>query len=479
MSRFAGAFGFGGGDDSSSEEEKSSAGGDAAPDVGPAATAKVSKYFMDSDGEDAEERHFKLGRDKKWEALEKVLEACTSVANVKDFSKMDDNMPKLTAEIEKNSSALFAEQGDKLPNRVLKVLLLYEDTINELTNAAKKKLGKITAQAHTKLKQKFKKYLQETGEGDMLYETQLNAYREDPQDSAEEGSEAEEDDDEEEEKKEEEEEEDEEEDDYDDEDDADAKAGVTGAAAEAKKEGGDDAEEEDEYYDEEADYGDEDEEEEKEDEIALDATGINPKLKQKYAFLWKSREEMTASERRWKWVKKEALPEDLQKLMDQLMGKKQKAKAEDNEDGTAVQATGPAKAEDQELFESQIKRDYLSMDFTLYTTCQEILEALKEERLKAKYSAEFHTQVLSKIFTEMPCQEVHEIKMKVEVIIYLVGTIFQTAKSTNFLDRDQWVTVYDRVRELLRLSQTPAFMKALKEAHAAPTVTEDAVNEDD
>ena len=31
---------------------------------------------------------------------------------------------------------------------------------------------------------------------------------------------------------------------------------------------------------------------------------------------------MTASERRWKWVKKEALPEDLQKLMDQLMGKK-------------------------------------------------------------------------------------------------------------------------------------------------------------
>ena len=43
------------------------------------------------------------------------------------------------------------------------------------------------------------------------------------------------------------------------------------------------------------------------------------------------------------------------------------------------------------------------MDFTLYTTCQEILEALKEERLKAKYSAEYHTQVLSKIFNEMPC----------------------------------------------------------------------------
>ena len=101
-----------------------------------------------------------------------------------------------------------------------------------------------------------------------------------------------------------------------------------------------------------------------------------------------------------------------------------------------MQATGPAKTEDQELFESQIKRDYLSMDFTLYTTCQEILEALKEERLKAKYSAEYHTKVLAKIFTEMPCVEEHEIKMKIEVIIYLVGTIFQTAKATNFLARD-------------------------------------------
>ena len=70
--------------------------------------------------------------------------------------------------------------------------------------------------------------------------------------------------------------------------------------------------------------------------------------------------------------------------------------------------------------------------------------------------------------------------MKVEVIILMVGTIFRTAKSTNFLDRDQWVTVYDRVRELLKLSQTPAFMKALKEAHAAPTSTpEDAANEED
>jgi len=100
---------------------------------------------MDSDNEDAEERTFKLGQDKKWEALEKCLEECTRVANVQDYSKMDDNLPKLMAEIQKASNTLFAEKGDKLPNRVLKVLALFDETIAEVTNSMKKKMGKITA----------------------------------------------------------------------------------------------------------------------------------------------------------------------------------------------------------------------------------------------------------------------------------------------------------------------------------------------
>ena len=135
---------------------------------------------MDSDGSDNEERHFKLGQDKKWEALDKILDQCTSAAKVQDFNKMDDNLPKLTAEIAKASMTLFKDKGDTLPNRVLKVLMLFEDTINEVTNAMKKKMGKVTAVSHTKLKQKFKKYLQETGDDEALYEKQLGKYREDP-----------------------------------------------------------------------------------------------------------------------------------------------------------------------------------------------------------------------------------------------------------------------------------------------------------
>ena len=68
----------------------------------------------------------------------------------------------------------------------------------------------------------------------------------------------------------------------------------------------------------------------------------------------------------------------------------------------------------------------------------------------------------------MPCVEPNEVKMKIEVIILMIGTLFQTTRSTTFLTRDQWITVYDRVRELLRLSQTPEFMAQLILAHAAP-----------
>lgn len=91
---------------------------------------------------------------------------------------------------------------------------------------------------------------------------------------------------------------------------------------------------------------------------------------------------------------------------------------------------------------TQIKRDFLSMDFTVFSTVSEILQVLKEERLKSKYSADFHCQVLRKIYEEMPCVEEHEVKARIEVIIYLVGTIFQSVKGTSFLSRDQWVSVY-------------------------------------
>ena len=47
----------------------------------------------------------------------------------------------------------------------------------------------------------------------------------------------------------------------------------------------------------------------------VDPNSVNPKLAAKYSFLFKKREDMTPAERRWKWVKKEALPKELADLI--------------------------------------------------------------------------------------------------------------------------------------------------------------------
>jgi len=94
----------------------------------------------------------------------------------------------------------------------------------------------------------------------------------------------------------------------------------------------------DEYYDEE-DYGDEEEKGSDEgsdsDEAAENDNEINPKLAAKYSFLFKKRDEMTPAERRWKWVKKAALPKDLVELMEKLANKKLKKKKETAKKETA------------------------------------------------------------------------------------------------------------------------------------------------
>ena len=150
MSRFVGAFNIGG-DDSSSEDDRSED-SDQAVDNQPAANAKVSKYIVGSDDEDEVERTFKLGVDKKWEALEKVLDDVRKHANISDFNSLDNDLPKMAGEIEKQSATLFKEKGDKLPARVLSVMLLFEDTINEVTGAMKKKMTKANASSYNKLK---------------------------------------------------------------------------------------------------------------------------------------------------------------------------------------------------------------------------------------------------------------------------------------------------------------------------------------
>lgn len=105
-----------------------------------------------------------------------------------------------------------------------------------------------------------------------------------------------------------------------------------------------------------------------------DPDEVDAKLKKKYAFLWKEREEMSNEERRWKWVKKECLPDDLTELIDKLSTKKQKkvTVAKKREEESVEEEV------DQAEYITTVKtRDDLTIDYTVVANVKTYLEILK------------------------------------------------------------------------------------------------------
>ena len=317
-----------------------------------------------------------------------------------------------------------------------------------MTAADKKKMSKVNAVIYNKLKTKVKKYLQKDQDGDAedTYENQLKKYREEKPESESEEEEEEEDDDDE--SDDDDEDEDEDESESDDEEESDEEeAEAEAAKVTAKAEGGEDAGEEDEYdeeeyYDEEYDAEEEDEDEVDGDaDTTADGKDIDPKVRNKYAFLFKQREEMNPIERRWKWVKKDCLPADLVALMDSL-GKKGKKKKSDKERGGQAQNdkidADEAEAETGADFVTQVNfRNDLQVDYSISQNVRERLEILNQERIKGKFSASFHVQVLTLMADQMKQASDSDILLKINVVIYLIGTLFQTTnKSAGFLPRD-------------------------------------------
>ena len=230
------------------------------------------------------------------------------------------------------------------------------------------------------MKQRLKKYLSTTGEDTMTYEKQLQRFREAPP-IKEEPVEKEE---EKEEQKEEDvavEEEEEEEEEEDSESDEEIKAEKAAQRAEAKKEAAKakaaaKADEPEEYYDEE--YDGEEAGSEDEDNKLDDTDEIDTKLRKKYAFLWKEREEMLPEERRWKWVKKECIPEELTTLIEKL-SKKKKGKGDKQKERDDVKtkvADEVVGGDDSEYVTTVKTRNDLNIDYSLIPNVKERLEIL-------------------------------------------------------------------------------------------------------
>ena len=145
-------------------------------------------------------------------------------------------------------------------------------------------------------------------------------------------------------------------------------------------------------------------------------------LAAKYSFLFKKRDEMTPAERRWKWVKKTALPKDLVELMDKLQSNKKTKKEKVKQQVTTEQSVD--QVETQGEFVTQLRaRNDIDVDYTDPANVKERLEYLKKDRIKGKYSADYHVRVLNLMHEKLPDRE-ENTTMKVEVLLLLIGTLF-------------------------------------------------------
>ena len=96
---------------------------------------------------------------------------------------------------------------------------------------------------------------------------------------------------------------------------------------------------------------------------------------------------------------------------------------------------------------------------------KERLEFLKKDRIKGKYSPEYHVKVLNLMVEKMPDKE-EDVTLKVEVLILMIGTLFQTAKQGFVLGRDEWLLTGKMILQLLTQIDKPVFKRALRKAHS-------------
>jgi hypothetical protein len=113
-------------------------------------------------------------------------------------------------------------------------------------------------------------------------------------------------------------------------------------------------------------------------------------------------------------------------------------------------------------------RNDLTLDYSNPQIVKDNLEVLTQEKFKGKYSAPFHVQVLTRMADMMPeSDELSVLRLKVNVLVYLIATYSQTVKTCGVLGREEWTQVLQRIQQLLATVQKPAFKKSLIQAHTA------------
>uniref|UniRef100_A0AAX7UUL9 Eukaryotic translation initiation factor 3 subunit C n=1 Tax=Astatotilapia calliptera TaxID=8154 RepID=A0AAX7UUL9_ASTCA len=168
MSRF-----FATGSDSESEESSSA---DEITPKAPGATFKQSLLL--SDDEEDTKRVVRSAKDKRFEELTNLIKTIRNAMKIRDMSKCLEEFEQLCRAFLKSKNIVDKEG---VPPFYIRLLADLEDYLNQLweDKEGKKKMNKNNAKALSTLRQKIRKYNRD-------FESEIAAYKENPQESADE-----------------------------------------------------------------------------------------------------------------------------------------------------------------------------------------------------------------------------------------------------------------------------------------------------
>lgn len=173
MSRF-----FATGSDSESEESSS------ADEIAPKAPGTTFKpALLLSDDEEDTKRVVRSAKDKRFEELTNLIKTIRNAMKIRDMAKCLEEFEQLCRAFTKSKNIVDKEG---VPSFYIRLLADLEDYLNQLweDKEGKKKMNKNNAKALSTLRQKIRKYNRD-------FETEILAYKENPQDSADEDEERE------------------------------------------------------------------------------------------------------------------------------------------------------------------------------------------------------------------------------------------------------------------------------------------------
>ncbi|XP_034070478.1 eukaryotic translation initiation factor 3 subunit C isoform X3 [Gymnodraco acuticeps] len=173
MSRF-----FATGSDSESEESSS-----ADEIISKAPGGNFKQSLLISDDEEDTKRIVRSAKDKRFEELTNLIKTIRNAMKIRDMSKCLEDFEQLCRAFLK-SKTIVDKEG--VPPFYIRLLADLEDYVNQLweDKEGKKKMNKNNAKALSTLRQKIRKYNRD-------YETEVAAYKENPQESADEEEEKE------------------------------------------------------------------------------------------------------------------------------------------------------------------------------------------------------------------------------------------------------------------------------------------------